>query len=273
MGIPVLEGREFDSGDRMGAPLVALVNETAARAYFPGPSPVGQQIRLLFAEEDWPLVTVAGVVGDVRQRALAQPPRPELYIPPAQMPAGWAIGLLQAPQVVVQAEVPLTTLSSSIRAAVARVDPDVPVSGLQTMARAVSDTAGRERFLSVVLTVFALLAVVIAAVGVYGVMTFSVQQRTREIAVRLAVGARPAQVLASVCREAMSLAGLGGALGLILAALGAPGIGGLLYEVEPRDAAVYGTSLVLLCIVAGGAALLPARRAAATDPVASLTAE
>jgi predicted permease len=273
MGIPVVEGREFSPRDRMGAPLVALLNETAARAYFPGDSPVGQRIRLLFAEEDWPLVTVAGVVGDVRQRALAQPPRPEIYVPPAQMPTGWASGLLQAPQVVVEAAVPLASLSSPVRELVARLDPDVPVGAMQTMARAVSDTAGRERFLSVVLSVFAILAVIIAGVGLYGVMTFSVQQRRREIAIRLAVGARPGQVLASVARDAMGLAAAGGALGLATAALSAPAMVGLLYQVRPREALVYAASIVLLGVVAGTAALVPARRAAATDPVVSLSAE
>jgi putative ABC transport system permease protein len=189
------------------------------------------------------------------------------------MPAGWATGLLQAPQVVVEAAVPFASLASPVRELVARLDPDVPVSQMQTMARAVSDTAGRERFLSVVLSVFAILALVIAAVGIYGVMTFSVQQRRREIAIRLAVGARPGEILASVCRDAVGLAGVGCALGLATAAVAAPAIVGLLYEVQPREALVYAVSAVVLGAVAGIAALVPARRAAATDPAASLSAE
>jgi len=273
LGIPVVEGREFEAGDRMGAPLVALINETAARAYFAGGSPVGRRIRLLFAEDDWPLVTVAGVVGDVRQRGLARPPRAELYLPPAQIPAGWAVGLLQSPQVVVESRLPLAALSPAIRSVVARLDPEVPVSGLGTMGEAVADTTSRERFLSLVLAVFAALAVIIAGVGVYAVMAFSVQQRSREIAIRLAVGAAPADVLGSVCREALGLAGLGGALGLGMAALAAPAIAGLLFEVGPRDPGVYSLSLALLSVVAAAAVLLPARRAALTNPVTSLAVE
>jgi putative ABC transport system permease protein len=194
LGIPVVEGREIEAGDRMGAPLVALINESAARVHFPGESPIGRRIRLMFAEEDWPLVTVVGVVGDVRQRSLAQPPRPELYLPPAQVPSGWAEELLQAPQVVIEAGLPLQALSPAIRGVLERLDPDVPVNGLQTMSQAVSDTAGRERFLSLVLVAFAALAVVIAGVGVYAVMAFSIQRRSREIAIRLALGARPIDV-------------------------------------------------------------------------------
>jgi predicted permease len=209
MGIPVVRGRAVEPTDRAEAPLVVLINEAAAQAYFEGEDPIGQRARLNFSPRDWPNVTIVGVVGDVHQRGLASEARPEVYVPHQQLPPGWTRSTLASLNIVLQTDLPLETVAPAIRQTVQRIDPNVPVSGLGTLDQVVANNVATERFVTMLLALFAAVALVISAVGVYGVMAFSVARRTREIGIRLALGAEPGQVLGSILKGALMIRGAG----------------------------------------------------------------
>jgi putative ABC transport system permease protein len=273
MGIPVVAGRSFRPSDDTNAPAVVLINAAAARAYFPGESAVGKRGRILFAPADWPPVTIVGVVGDVRQRALDADPRPELYLPPPQVPPGFPDELMQSLALALRVELPLERLAPAIRRVVADLDPAVPIEGLATLDGAVSSDLATERFSTLLLALFAAVALAIAAAGVYGVMACSVAQRTREIGIRMALGAAPGQVLRAVLGSTLGLTAAGAAAGLAAAAFATRALESMVFEVGVRDPLVFAASAAALVAVALVAALLPARRAAAVEPVNTLRAE
>jgi predicted permease len=273
MGIPVLRGRSIAPQDLADAPPVILINDAAARAYFAGEDPVGQRVRLMFTPRDYPNVTIAGVVGDVHHRDLAAAPRPEIYMPLAQVPGGWISSIIGSMSVVVRTDLPLDAVGPAIRRTVQDLDPTVPVDYLASLEQAVGDDIARDRFVTLLLALFAGVALIIAAVGVYGVMAFSVARRTREIGIRMALGAEPRAILGSIVRTALAISAVGAVFGVVSAGLATSVLESLVYDISVRDVTVFALSPLVLLLVAAAAAMVPAWRAAAVHPMETLRAE
>ena len=231
---------------------------------FPGVDPIGRRVRL-GTEDPW--VTVVGVARDFRHYRLPQPMGPAIYYPYATRPT-----LSQTLVVRTRAADPLS-LTGAVRAAVRDLDPDVPLYQVQTLEQQVARTMWRQRLQSQVLGVFAALAVVLAVVGMYGVVSYAVAQRTRELGVRVALGATRRQVLALVLGQGARLALAGVGIGLLGALALAPLLGALLYQVDALDPLTFGTAAVLLAGVAMLASLAPARRATRVDPLVAMRAD
>jgi len=267
LGVPLLAGRGFAASDSRDAPTVLLVNQTLAQRYFPERGPLGRRIAFSWFRDGQPL-EIVGVVGDEHFAGPDQPVTPVAYFSYPQTPEGEF-------RLVVRAAVPPLSLSSSIRAAAAELDPALPVYEVATMNEiAATDSAvALRRYVLLLVGAFAALALLLAAVGLYGVMAQSVIERTREIGVRLVLGADSGEVVGMVVRQGMipALAGLVAGLAVALAALRT--LGSLLYEVEPYDPIVLTAVAALLTVIALAACWLPARRAARVDPMVSLRAE
>jgi predicted permease len=272
MRIPVLQGRGLEARDRIGGPGVAVINRTLARQVWPEGDAVGQRILMGGGATDSVWRTIVGVVGDVRHRGLDAEPRPEIYLPHAQFPAGTGTPLRNL-RIALRTEGDPAALVAPLRAALAELDPDIPLTEVQTMEEAMGAWAAERRLTMLLVAGFALLALTLGAVGVYGVMAHLVAQRTKEIGIRIALGAIPREILGLVLSQGAWLAGLGIAAGL-LGALGATRLlAGLLYGVAPTDAVTFVATAVALAAVAVVASLLPAVRAVRTDPVDALRSE
>jgi len=267
MGVPLLKGRGFSAADRDGAPAVALVDEFTARRLWPNADPLGQRFRAVWLKS-W--MTVVGVVGTVKRDSLNSAGEVGVYLPMGNTPGLWF-----APQMtlVVRSERNVSALASEIRSAVAAVDPTVPVKAVRPVTELVSKSAARARFAMVLLATFATVALTIGAVGIYGVVAYAVTRRTREIGVRMALGAKATDVLAMVLREGGLLAGVGIALGTAGALAASRVLAGFLFGVTPRDASVFVSVPAMLGIVALGACVIPARRAAKVDPATALRSD
>jgi len=264
IGIPIRRGRSFEARDDEDHALVVVVNEAMARQFWPNENPVGK--RLKFGDEHWR--TIVGIVGDVHHQGLAIAPAPEMYIPWGQVP-----NVEVRPTIVVRSFIEPASLTSALRKAVAEVDPEVPMDQVATMDQLVYGSVSEARFRTAVISLFALLALFVASIGVYGVMSYLVSQRTREFGIRMAVGATRGAVFALILRQGAKLAAIGIAIGLVAAALFGRLIASLLYGVKPLDAATLAGDSILLAAVALFASYVPARRAANTDPMDSLRYE
>ena len=263
MGIPLLAGRGLAQSDREHAPAVAVVNETMAREHWPGEDPIGKRLKRVW-QKDW--ITVVGVAGDVKYDGLASPIEPEIYRPFLQAPAGNM-------SIVVRAAHDPTAAAASLREAVASVDATVPVSEIRTVDQLLSNSVAASRFTTLLLATFAAVALALAAIGIYGVLSYAVSRRAREIGVRLALGARRGDVLRMVLGHAVLLAGLG-ALGGVGAALATTRVlETLLFGTSPTDIATFTLVPMMLVAVAVVAAYLPARRATLVDPMIALRLE
>ncbi|MDP3773878.1 MAG: ABC transporter permease [Gemmatimonadales bacterium] len=274
LGIPLKRGRFLIDGDREGVAGVILINEAMARQYWEGRNPVGGRMRLnTDADSLWR--TVVGVVGDVHHRGLTEAPRPEMYLPHAQFFATAADSVVPARAMTLTLRVrgQPEALTVPVRRALAETDPGLAVSDVRTLEDVVSRAIAAPRFTTTLLGVFAVLALALAAVGIYGVVAFVVAQRTAELGIRVALGARAADVLRLVVGQGMQpvLAGLGaGLLGaLALSRL----LRGLLFGVAATDAATFTAVTLTLGTVALLACYLPARRAARVDPMVALRSE
>jgi putative ABC transport system permease protein len=263
MQIPLLRGRGFTDQDRAESPLAVVINQTMARRYWPNEDPIGKQLR--FPETN---VTgaIVGVVGDVKHNSLDGPELPQLYVPYAQRPFIFAT-------LVVRTQPEPMSLANAVRGAVWSVDKDQPVWKVRTLEFLINRSANQNRFVILLLSAFSALALVLAAVGIYGVISYSVSQRTQEIGVRLALGAQQRDVFRLVVGQGMILAVIGVAIGLA-AAFGLTRLmSGLLFGVSATDPATF-ASISLLLI--GGALLacyIPARRATKVDPMVALRYE
>jgi putative ABC transport system permease protein len=268
MGIPMKAGRGLSLSDRDGSPLVGVVNESFARQYFPGASPVGARFRWAREEEvHW--IEIVGVVGDVRHFGLARGDEPAVYTPYAQSRQPWKRWM----EIVVRGPREGAGLASLLREKVHAVDPLIPVPGARSLDSIVTSSLGNERFRTQLLTLFAVLALVLASVGIAGVMSQSVRQRTAEIGVRMALGAEPRRVVGGLVAEGMRLTALGLAIG-VAGALGASRVlASFLYGVGAADPATYAGVALLLAACAVVACWIPARRAAAIDPMRALRSE
>jgi putative ABC transport system permease protein len=267
LGIPLVRGRGFAETDDATAPRVVVISREAARRYFAGEDPVGKRIRLGWGPpQDNVGGTVIGVVGDVKEAGLDEAQAAEIYLPYAQKPMG---GM----DVVVRTTVPPLSLAPAVRAAVHDLDPDLPVARIEPFSRIVAASIAEPRFYTTLLTAFAGTALLLAALGLFGVISVGVSQRTREIGVRMALGAHSRDVLRLVLREATALAVVGIAVGLAAAFALSRTLSTLLFDLSPRDPVAFLAAPLVLLLTAVIAALVPARRAARVDPIEALRSE
>lgn len=264
IGIPVRRGRGFEPRDNEDGPLVVAINELMARTFWNRQDPLGQRVR--FIGQEWRIIV--GVVGDVQHAGLGAKAAPELYVPYSQVP-----NVEARPTIVVRTAVEPAGVARALRQAVSQVDADVPLDQVETMRQVVSGSVAQVRFRTATLLLFALLALFVASIGLYGVMSYLVSQRTREFGIRMAVGASRGAVLRMVLGQAARLAVIGIGIGLAGAAMLVRLIASLLYGVAPFDWATVSAVSILLAVVVLGASYLPAHRAAKTDPIDSLRYE
>jgi len=265
MGIPLISGRTFGAGDREGAPPVAIVSTAMARKYWPAENPLGKRLRFDDDPKE-PWFTVVGVVGDVRQLGLSHEPPPLLYLPYEQFS-------LPFTNVFVRSALPTSAVTSLLRSQVTSIDPDLPLVDVMTLQSVMDRSVDDPRFRTILIGLFALLALVLAAVGVYGLISYSVTQRTREIGIRVALGAQPRQVLTPVIREGIVLALSGIAIGLAGAFVLTRLLASFLFGIAATDPMTFASVSLLLIIVALLASYIPSRRALRVDPLIALRAE
>ncbi len=264
MRIPLVAGRLFTDADRRGGRRVLLVTQSAARRFWPRDDAIGKYVRMGArpVKEDVE-GTIVGIVGDTHDDALSEPPEPAAYFPLDQVGVS---GLT----VVVRAAQRPESVGSAVRETVRRMDRDLPVVGMTTMEDVVSQSVSAPRFYALLLAIFSATALVLAAIGIYGVLSYAVAARTREIGVRIAIGARRTQVVGMVLAGAARLAAIGLAAGLAAALLLTRLLSGFLFGVKPFDPATYAAVSAILFGVALLAALVPARRASSVDPMTAL---
>jgi putative ABC transport system permease protein len=268
MRIPLVRGRDFSERDTVGQLGVVIINEAAARRYWPGEDPIGQTIRMHVGVADVEQTprTVVGIMRDVRYDGLDAEAKPETYIPHAQHP-------VDAVVVTLRARGEPRELVGPARAVLRRLDPALPMAAVATMEDLVAESVAARRFSLMLLAAFAGVALLLAATGIYGVLSYIVGQRTREIGVRMAVGAARVHILRLVVGEGLLLVGTGLVLGFGTSLAVMRVIRGLLYEVQPSDPPTLVFVGAVLLFVALAATYLPARRAAAVDPVVALRAD
>lgn len=265
MAIPIVRGRGFTLDDGPAAPSVAVINETMARRLFPGDDAIGQRVRT-GPNAAGPWTTIVGIIGDVRHGGLEEEPQPELYITAEQNPP-------VAPFIVLQVTGDPAQMAETVRAEARAIDKDLPVYDLKTMSTLRSESVAERRFVLILVSTFGVLALALAAIGVYGVMSLIVNERTREVAVRVALGAQPSRMIGLIVGQATLLAAIGAAIGLAMALPLTPLLRSQLYGVDPTDPATLTLVPLALLLIAALAALIPARRAATIDPLEALRAE
>jgi len=263
MGIPLLKGRDFDARDTLESQNVVIINEEAARRYWPDQDPIGQRFKLGRRESANPWMTVVGVVGSVRHFGLDDVARREMFRPYSQ--AAWPMMTV----VTKTASAP-AAFAVAVRTALQKIDPDLPVGRVSTMETVEQESLGSRRFPMLLLGAFGAVALLLAVVGVYGVVSHLVTQRTREIGIRVALGARRAQVLRMVVAGAMRPVALGLAIGAAGAVFASRLLGTLLFAVRPGDPAVIAGIAALLAGAAAAASLVPGARATRVDPMTVL---
>jgi predicted permease len=270
--IPLVRGRlPSASDDPQSREPAIFLNETAARQFFPAGDAVGHRLKLTGRDQPWR--TVAGIVGDVHQRGLDAPVRPEMFIPLAQFKhfsdAGQARGL----SLVVRTDVDPTAIAPSIRAVLRGLDPEVPPAQIRDMPTVVATSVADRRLNMTLMAVFGVLALTLAAIGVYGVMAYQVEKRSREMGVRLALGATPEGVQALIVTDGMRLVGVGLAGGVVGAIVAAGVVRHLLFGVDPHDVATLAAAVVVVAAAGFVACVVPARRATHVDPSVALRLE
>jgi predicted permease len=268
MNIPLRAGRAFNDADTDASPEVVLINEEAARRYWPNQNPIGQQIHVgaRLTEARSGQKTIVGIVGDVKYGGLDVTAPPEVYLPHTQHPVSEIT-------IAVRSAGDPVALIPTARAVLAALDRELPISAVRPLTDVVSRSMAERRFVMLLLATFAGLAVVLAAIGVYGVLAYLVGQRTQEIGVRLAIGAAPRDVVRLFVREGAALAGVGLGIGLVAALGAARVLSAMLFGITARDPLTFASVAVALAAAASIACYVPARRAARVDPMEALRAE
>lgn len=267
MRIPIRLGREFTIADNEDAPRTAIVNETFARQFFPGESPIGRRIKpgLSTTEAATPWREIVGVVSDSKQQTLNEPSAPAIYVPHAH-------GLITTPHIVVRAVGAVDAVPEMVRRVVRAADPELAIYDVRTLQERVGQTVATQRFTTFLLALFASLAVVLIAIGLYGVLAYGVAHRTHEFGVRLALGASPRLIVIGVVKGAIVLVGSGLLIGVFAATVLARVLIAALDFVEPPSALTFGAVAMILLGVAAAAVFAPARRAMRVDPMQTLRA-
>jgi putative ABC transport system permease protein len=260
----LVAGRDIGADDVRGRPNVVLANRAFAERFFPGENPVGARLTLCWSVEN--PVEIIGIVGNARQTQLRKAPKPTLFIPNAQSPMYFA-------NLVVRSSGDPRQIAASVQSAIHHVNPQQAISSVRTLDEVFSDSVAEPRFHLVLLTVFAVLALILSSIGVYGVITYSVTERVPEIGIRMALGAGRAAVSRLVLREGLFLVAIGIAMGLAIALAVTRLLESILFEVAPTDPVTLAAVSVLLLVVAVVSCLLPARRAMGVDPVVALRSE
>ena len=252
--------------DREDSPAVAIVSEGAVSLLYPGEDPIGKRLQVNARGPNGQQVEIVGVVGDIKMGSLDSETRAAVYLPHSQL----SVGLMTF---VMRTGVPPLSLATTVAGVVRSIDPEVPLADVKSMEEVVGATLARPRTVSVLLTAFALMALVLAGVGVYGVMAYSVSQRTREIGVRMALGATAESVFRMVLGHALRLVALGVVVGLVAAAGLTRMLETLLFQTEPLDPATFAATALVLVVVATFASFVPARRGTRITPVEALRTE
>jgi putative ABC transport system permease protein len=270
IGTTLVRGRYFQATDTERSTPVVIVNQSMARKYWPGGDPVGQRIAIDHGTWAEPWLTVVGVVGDVRQMGLETPPRPEMYFPYRQVDTQpWF-----APRdLVVRTTKDPMDLVGDIKQVVHSIDPEQPVSNIRTLDEVLDEDVASRRVGTTLLTAFAGFALVLAVVGIYGVIAYFVAQHVPEMGVRIALGAQRHDILRLVVWKGLTLALMGVLLGVVLSVVVTRLMASLLYGVGATDVATFAGGSVLLLLLAFVASYLPARRATSVDPIVALRAE
>jgi putative ABC transport system permease protein len=261
--IPVLRGRQFTAQDKQDAPLTVIINDTLAEQLWPGQNAVGKRLRVGYEKKDREIV---GVVGSIKQTTLEAQPRPAMYLPHLQAPTP---GLT----LLVRTRGEPLVMAAAVREQVRAIDKDVPVTQVQTMEKVLGASVAQPRFSMLLVGLFAALALILSAVGIYGVMAYAVSRRAHEIGVRMALGAGASQVLKLVLKDGMTLAFAGIAVGLLGAFALTRLMASLLFGIGAKDPVTFVSVAAFLAFVAFIACYIPARRATKVDPLIALRNE
>ena len=264
MGIPLVAGRAFSERDTLDAPRVAVISQTLAQRYFPNGDAIGKRINVQTGPESYR--EIVGIVGDVKQNGLTKETKPHAYEPFAQAPN-------QFMTLIVRSSTDPVSLVPAIRAKVLALDSELPLQRVTALDRMIANSIRQQRFTSIVLSVFAGVALLLAAAGLYGVISYSVAQRTHELGIRVALGAQVKDVMQLVLRQGMTFVIAGEVIGIVGALALTRLLGGLLFGVTPTDAVTFITVTIVLTVVALLACYIPARRATKVDPLVALRYE
>jgi predicted permease len=260
MGIPVLRGRAITETDRAGSPMVAVVNETMARRIWPGQDAIGKRFRCF--GEDW-IIEVVGVARDAKYFTIGEDPQPFFYVPLTQHPS-------TAVTLHVRTEGDPAAVLGTVRGQVQSLDARMPITNVQTIGQLFDQALWAPRMSASLLAAFGALALVLAAIGVHGVVSYSVAERTQEFGIRMAIGARPVDMLRMVLRQTLLTASIGAAFALVVAYAATRGLGNLLIGVPAGDPVTFGGTLAVILAAALAASAWPAWRASRIDPLAAL---
>lgn len=270
LGIPILAGRDFNDADRTSALDPIIINRTLAEKYFQGKDPIGRRLQTGDPRPEPPSETIVGVVGDVKYSGLDAPPTPQAY--KLYTNPGWS-GFSRSMFVVIRTNADPGSVAGALRNQLALLDRNIPLTGVMTMRERMGESVGEQRFRTLLLGSFAGFALLLACVGLYAVMSYTVGQRTREIGIRMALGGRPREILALVIRQALVLTCVGMAVGMVAALVLTRALRTLLFDITPADPVSFVISLALLGTVAFLASYIPARRATKVDPLIALRYE
>jgi predicted permease len=265
-GIPILHGRDFSREDTPDAKRVVIVNRTLSTRYFGSSNAVGKRFKMGPQTRPGPFLEIVGVTADTKQAALNAETRPQIYHPVSQGPRGTF-------SILVRTSGDPMSVAGPIREQLRALDPNQPMTNVRTLEQVVSDSVSRQRFTAVLLTIFAATATLLAIIGLYGVMSYQVTQRTREIGVRMALGAGRGDILWRVVAQGLGAVTAGAVIGLIGSLAAGRLMAGFLFGVTPSDPATLAGVFVLIFAVATAAALIPARRATQVDPTVALRYE